>query len=70
MFRTIRTNSVLFFSYLQDWKKTLLVVSHDQGFLDNICTDIIHLDQQKLQYYRGNYSKNIKILICRHETTF
>uniref|UniRef100_A0A183BWS3 ABC transporter domain-containing protein n=1 Tax=Globodera pallida TaxID=36090 RepID=A0A183BWS3_GLOPA len=43
-------------TYLQGWKKTLLVVSHDQSFLDNICTDIIHLDQQKLFYYKGNYS--------------
>ncbi|XP_030921413.1 ATP-binding cassette sub-family F member 1, partial [Geospiza fortis] len=42
-------------SYLQSWKKTLLVVSHDQGFLDDVCTDIIHLDSQKLHYYRGNY---------------
>jgi ABC-type polar amino acid transport system ATPase subunit len=30
---------------LQNWKKTLLIVSHDQSFLDNVCTDIIHLDQ-------------------------
>jgi len=43
-------------NYLQQWKKTLLVVSHDQQFLDNVCTDIIHLDQQKLFNYRGNYS--------------
>jgi len=43
-------------NYLQNWKKTLLVVSHDQSFLDNVCTDIIHLDQCKLWYYRGNYS--------------
>lgn len=45
------------FSYLQSWKKTLLIVSHDQSFLDNVCTDIIHLDQRQLFYYRGNYSK-------------
>ncbi|KAL1232006.1 ATP-binding cassette sub-family F member 1 [Trichinella pseudospiralis] len=44
-------------NYLQNWKKTLLVVSHDQSFLDSICTDIIHLDQQKLYYYKGNYSQ-------------
>lgn len=43
-------------NYLQGWKKTLLVVSHDQSFLDNVCTDVIHLDQQKLFYYKGNYS--------------
>ena len=35
----------------------MLVVSHDQSFLDNVCTDIIHLDQQKLFYYRGNYGE-------------
>lgn len=43
-------------NYLQTWKKTLLVVSHDQSFLDSVCTDIIHLNQQKLYYYRGNYN--------------
>merc|ERR1719232_875453 len=43
-------------NYLQNWKKTLLIVSHDQSFLDNVCTDIIHLDQCKLWYYKGNYS--------------
>ncbi|XP_046844232.1 ATP-binding cassette sub-family F member 1-like [Xenia sp. Carnegie-2017] len=44
-------------NYLQQWKKTLLIVSHDQHFLDSICTDIIHLNEQKLFYYRGNYSQ-------------
>lgn len=44
-------------NYLCAWKKTLLIVSHDQSFLDNVCTDIIHLDQQKLFYYRGNYTQ-------------
>uniref|UniRef100_G1KKC5 ATP binding cassette subfamily F member 1 n=1 Tax=Anolis carolinensis TaxID=28377 RepID=G1KKC5_ANOCA len=49
-------NAVIWLNnYLQTWKKTLLIVSHDQGFLDDVCTDIIHLDMQKLFYYRGNY---------------
>ena len=43
-------------NYLQNWKNTLLIVSHDQSFLDNVCTDIVHLDQCKLWYYKGNYS--------------
>jgi ATP-binding cassette subfamily F protein 1 len=43
-------------NYLQSWKKTLLVVSHDQGFLDNICTDIINLEDKKLFNYKGNYT--------------
>lgn len=49
-------------NYLCGWKKTLLIVSHDQSFLDNVCTDIIHLDQQKLFYYRGNYTQFKKML--------
>ncbi|WKY13208.1 hypothetical protein Q1695_004203 [Nippostrongylus brasiliensis] len=43
-------------NYLQSWKKSLLIVSHDQGFLDNVCTDIIHLQDKKLHYYKGNYT--------------
>ncbi|XP_068222624.1 ATP-binding cassette sub-family F member 1 [Palaemon carinicauda] len=50
-------------NYLQGWKKTLLVVSHDQSFLDNVCTDIVHLDQYKLFYYKGNYSMFKKMLV-------
>jgi len=50
-------------NYLQMYKKTLLIVSHDQSFLDTVCTDIIHLDQCKLWYYKGNYSmfKNMEM---------
>ncbi len=44
-------------NYLQEWKKTLLIVSHDQSFLDNVCTDIIHLEHKKLFYYRGNFTQ-------------
>lgn len=53
----------LCFSYLQGWKKTLLIVSHDQSFLDNVCNEIIHLDQQKLYYYKGNYSMFKKMYV-------
>lgn len=49
-------------NYLQHWKKTLLVVSHDQSFLDNVCTDVIHLDMEKLFYYKGNYSQFKRML--------
>lgn len=32
-------------------------------FLDNVCTDIVHLDMHKLFYYRGNYSMFRKMLV-------
>jgi len=35
-------------SYLVDYKHTLIVVSHDRGFLNEVCTDIIEFDKQKL----------------------
>jgi len=37
-------------------KSTLLVVSHDRAFLDNVTTDIIHLHNYTLEAYRGNFS--------------
>ncbi|KAG0685287.1 [NU+] prion formation protein 1 [Kluyveromyces marxianus] len=33
---------------------TSLIVSHDSGFLDTVCTDIIHYENKKLAYYKGN----------------
>lgn len=54
-------------SYLKNWKSTLLVVSHDQDFLNNVCTDIIHIHQQKLDYYRGDYYAFKKIFTQRME---
>eukprot|EP00535_Pseudo-nitzschia_heimii_P010123 CAMPEP_0197182702 /NCGR_PEP_ID=MMETSP1423-20130617/6566_1 /TAXON_ID=476441 /ORGANISM="Pseudo-nitzschia heimii, Strain UNC1101" /LENGTH=911 /DNA_ID=CAMNT_0042633159 /DNA_START=93 /DNA_END=2828 /DNA_ORIENTATION=- len=35
---------------------TLVVVSHDEDFLDAICTDIIKFENQTLEYHVGNYS--------------
>ncbi|KAK8864159.1 hypothetical protein IAR55_001405 [Kwoniella newhampshirensis] len=39
---------------------TCMVVSHDSGFLDNVCTDIIHYEEKKLVYYKGNLSKFVE----------
>lgn len=41
--------------YLCRWKKTLVVVSHDRDFLNTVCTDIIHLHDQNLHFYRGSF---------------
>ena len=35
-------------SYLQDYKHTLIVVSHDRGFLNEVCTDIIEFKKRQL----------------------
>jgi len=41
--------------YLQNWKKTLFVVSHDQDFLNSVCQEILHIEDLKLISYKGNY---------------
>lgn len=52
--------------WLQDYlvqhtEITSLIVSHDSGFLDAVCTDIIHYENKKLAYYKGNLSEFVKV---------
>eukprot|EP00879_Flechtneria_rotunda_P012292 GHRR01012838.1.p1 GENE.GHRR01012838.1~~GHRR01012838.1.p1 ORF type:complete len:428 (+),score=174.32 GHRR01012838.1:930-2213(+) len=39
---------------------TCMTVSHDSGFLDNVCTDIIHYEKRQLRRYKGNLSEFVK----------
>lgn len=48
--------------YLQNWQSTLLVVSHDRGFLDEVPTDMLHLHSQRLDSYRGNYTEFVNTM--------
>ncbi len=43
-------------SWLTAYRGTLLLISHDRDFLNNICTHIAHLEHQLIQLYTGNYS--------------
>jgi len=46
--------------WLEKWLKryqgTLLLISHDRDFIDNICQGILHIEQNKINTYTGNYS--------------
>ncbi|WP_185230696.1 ATP-binding cassette domain-containing protein [Teredinibacter franksiae] len=42
--------------WLKNYKGTLLIISHDRDFLDNLAEGIVHVDQLKLNAYNGNYS--------------
>ena len=42
-------------TYLKSYQNTVLLVSHDRAFLNEVCTDIILFKNQKLAYYRGDY---------------
>jgi len=43
-------------NFLMNFKNTVIVVSHDRHFLDNVCTYIADLDFKKITLYGGNYS--------------
>ncbi len=42
--------------YLANYRGTLLIISHDREFLDNIASHICHFDNGKLKLYTGGYS--------------
>jgi ATPase subunit of ABC transporter with duplicated ATPase domains len=43
-------------NFLAEFKNTVIVVSHDRHFLDNVCTHIADLDFGKIKLYAGNYT--------------
>lgn len=42
--------------FLANFKNTVIVVSHDRHFLDNVCTHMVDIDFQKIQMFTGNYT--------------
>ncbi|WOT04646.1 ABC transporter ATP-binding protein [Shewanella youngdeokensis] len=46
--------------WLEGWIKTyqgtLVLISHDRDFIDGIVDEIVHVENQKLNYYKGNYT--------------
>ncbi len=43
-------------NFLADFKNTVIVVSHDRHFLDQVCTHVADIDFGKIQLFTGNYS--------------
>ena len=42
--------------FLANFDNTVLVVSHDRHFLDNVCTHVCDIDFGKIQIFSGNYT--------------
>ncbi|GAA93405.1 uncharacterized protein L969DRAFT_96069 [Mixia osmundae IAM 14324] len=58
---------VLNVAWLQDYLTSLttctsIIVSHDSGFLNSVCTDIIHLNRFKIKRYPGNLEAFVKFV--------
>jgi ATP-binding cassette, subfamily F, member 3 len=43
--------------YVRRYPHTVIVISHDRDMLNNAVNSIVHLDQQKLTFYRGGYDQ-------------
>ena len=41
--------------FLMDYTGTVIVVSHDRHFLNNVCTHIVDVDYTQIKIYVGNY---------------
>ncbi len=41
--------------FLMEYSGTVIVVSHDRHFLNNVCTHIVDIDYTKIKVYVGNY---------------
>eukprot|EP00053_Salpingoeca_punica_P015484 m.142854 g.142854 ORF g.142854 m.142854 type:complete len:778 (+) comp16723_c0_seq1:702-3035(+) len=47
--------------YLKSYSKTVLVVSHDRVFLNEVVTDIIEIKNKKLTYYKGDFNNFLAV---------
>jgi ATP-binding cassette subfamily F protein 1 len=52
--------------YLNSWNKTVIVVSHNIGFLNDTCDYIVNIEDMKLEYYKGNYNSFKEALQMKH----
>ena len=44
-------------NHLNNYYGTVLVISHDRYFLDNVCTGIAEIENKGLLYFEGNYTE-------------
>jgi ATP-binding cassette subfamily F protein 2 len=47
--------------FLNAWEKTVVIVSHDRGFLNRVTRNTIFLHRQRLWYYGGSYDTFLKV---------
>ncbi len=43
--------------FLNSWKKELILITHDRGFMDNVCTGIIGIHRSRIRKIQGDTGK-------------
>lgn len=54
--------------YLRDFKKTLVMVTHDRYFLDGVCNRIVEIDKGNIYSYQANYSGFLELKLQREDS--
>lgn len=54
-------------SYLSRLRATVIMVTHDRYFLDNVCSRILEIDREETFIYEGNYDYYLRKRTERHE---
>ena len=59
-------------NYLETWKHTAIIISHNIGFINDVCDYILNIENQKLGMYKGNYASfkkayQIKLITAEKE---
>ncbi|MDG2450926.1 MAG: ATP-binding cassette domain-containing protein, partial [Saprospiraceae bacterium] len=53
--------------FLKNYEKSVVVISHDQQFLDNTTNRTVEIELGQIQDYKANYSKYLELRIDRKE---
>ena len=54
--------------YLSNYEKIVLIVSHNVGFLNNVCSHILNIENKMITTYKGNYYMFKKALKNKQKT--
>jgi ATP-binding cassette subfamily F protein 3 len=54
-------------NYLQRYRHTVLIISHDRNLLNKVCNTIVHLSHKQLTSYKGNYDFFAKTMAEQRE---
>ena len=55
-------------NFLQNYKGSFIVISHDRYFLDKVTEETIELESHRLTFYSGNYTKYISLKAEKNKT--
>jgi len=55
--------------FLVSWDRTVIIVSHDRGFLNRVTTNTIFVHRKRLWYYGGSYDTFLKVRAERRAHT-